>query len=120
MTCKHGQTREHYVGRNQYGAFYCDGKPEKVPGTHTTVESALDFWMVAPFGWGSEENMIRVMKDEAETPEEAIEWCMALKGVQSPYGSSLREELEQHGTDSVLVYDCREVGEFRRIGWEKV
>ena len=78
-----------------------------------------DFWLIAPYGWGSEENMIRVQKDQASTALKAISHAEKA-GAYSPEGFTLAEELANHWVETVFVYDCKEVGAYEKMSWRKV
>ena len=85
----------------------------------TKKDAKNDFWLIAPYGWGSEENMVRIQKDDASTPLQALN--QAVKGREtSPEGYTLLEEMSNHGADTVFVYDCKEVGEYQQSAWREV
>lgn len=79
-----------------------------------------DFWLIAPYGWGSEANMIRVQKDDAKTALQALELASNDRNYTSEEGYSVAEEMTNNDADSVFVYDCKEVGEYRKTSWSKV
>ncbi len=85
----------------------------------TKKNASKDFWIIAPYGWGSEEDFIRVQKDVASTALKALNHAIDHE-YATPSGYYIRDFESYTGYEEVFVYEAKEVGTYVKTAWRKV